>query len=261
MTPLFDYTWSLMIANTDNELSLEAILEILEAAHAGEEPMVEGLRDRKKRRSRQRISNVATALFLAEGFDAVSVARIAAVCEVSEQTVFNYFPTKESMFFDRDESYAAALAQAVRYRGAEPLGEVVVKTLIHGVPFDRWQDLDEAHAVRLFRRFCEVAESSPALRAAPYVELERFTATLGAALAERIGADPDDPEVTLAVIVIAGLARVWARATFKHVHRVSSMAALESAVRADVIRALRIATPTLDAFDNLGSSHARQDRR
>ncbi len=240
-----------MTTNTDNELSVEAILETLEAAHAGEESVVEGLRDRKKRRLRQRISNVATALFLAEGFDTVSVARIAAACEVSEQTVFNYFPTKESMFFDRDESFADALAEAVRHRGAEPLGEVVVNVLIGGVPLDRWQDLDEAHALRLFRRFCEVADSSPALRAAPYVELERFTAIVGAALAERIGADPDDPEVTLAVIVIAGLARVWAHATFMHVQRASSMAALESAVRADLIRALRIATPTLSAFDNV----------
>jgi hypothetical protein len=57
--------------------------------------------------------------------------------------------------------------------------------------------------------------------------------------------------VTLTAIVIAGLARVWARATFTHVQRTSSMAALEGAVRADVIRALRIATPTLSAFDNL----------
>ena len=239
--------------DTDTELSVEAILETLEQAHAAAEPVVAGLRERKKRRLRQRISNVATALFLAEGFDAVSVARIAAACEVSEQTVFNYFPTKESMFFDRDESYAEALADAVRHRGAEPLGEVVVDALIGGIPLDRWQDLDEAHALRLFRRFCEVADSSPALRAAPFVELERFTATLGAALAARVGAASKDPEVTLTAIVIAGLARVWVRAAFTHVQRVSSMAALEDAVRDDVIRALRIAAPTLNAFDSLGA--------
>jgi AcrR family transcriptional regulator len=240
-----------MTTTDEEDLTVKAILETLETAHAAEEPVTAGgLRDRKKRRVRQRISNVATALFLAEGFDNVSVARIAAASEVSEQTVFNYFPTKESMFFDRDESYAEALAEAVRHRRAEALGDVVVNALIGGVPLDRWQDLDEARALRLFRRFCEVADSSPVLRAAPFVELERFTATIGAALAERIGADPDDPEVTLTAIVIAGLARVWARATFTHVQRTSSMAALEGAVRADVIRALRIATPTLSAFDN-----------
>src|SRR5664280_3357990 len=172
---------------TPGDLDADAILEIFgKATHPDEAPDPnESLRQRKKRRVRQQISNMATAMFLVQGFDAVSVARIAAACEVSEQTVFNYFPTKESMFFDRDESYAEALAEAVRYRRAEPLGEVVVNALGGGVPLDRWQDLDEAHALRLFRRFCEVAESSPALRAAPYIALERFTATIGAALAER----------------------------------------------------------------------------
>ncbi len=241
------------MTENDDGLSVDTVLETLEAAHAGEGPVAEGLRERKKRRLRQRISNVATALFLVEGFEAVSVARIAAACDVSEQTVFNYFPTKESMFLDRDESDAEALADAVRHRGAEPLGEVVVNSLIDGLPLDRWQDLDEALALRLFRRFCEVADSSPALRAAPYLELERFTATIGAALAARIGTDSDDPEVTLTAIVIAGLARVWVRAAFIHVQRVSSMAALEEAVRNDVIRALRIAAPTLSAFDNLAT--------
>ena len=59
------------------ELDPERILEILESANAQVLSPDEGLRERKKRRLRQRISNVATALFLAEGFEAVSVARIA----------------------------------------------------------------------------------------------------------------------------------------------------------------------------------------
>jgi AcrR family transcriptional regulator len=222
------------MTTNDNDLSVEAILEALEAAHAGEEPVVvKGLRERKKHRARQRISNVATALFLAEGFDNVTVARIAEASEVSEQTVFNYFPTKESMFFDRSESNVEALADAVRHRGRESLGETVVNTLFGGIPLDRWDGIDEAHSLRLFRRFCEVAESSPTLRAAPYVELESFTATVGASLA----------------------ARVWALATYTQVQRVSSLAALERAVRADVTRAAHLAAPTLDAFDNLDTIH------
>jgi AcrR family transcriptional regulator len=243
-----------MTRNDDDDLSVEAILEALEAAHAGEEPAaVAGLRERKKYRARQRISNVATALFLAEGFENVTVARIAEASEVSEQTVFNYFPTKESMFFDRSDSNVEALAEAVRQRGPVPLGEVVVNTLIGGIPLDRWVGMDEANSLRLFRRFCEVAESSPTLRAAPYVELEHFTATVGASLAERIGRDAGDAEVELAAIVVAGLSRVWALATYTQVQKVSSLAELELAVRADVIRAAQLAAPTLDAFDELDS--------
>jgi AcrR family transcriptional regulator len=242
------------MTTNDDDLTFEAILQALEAAHAGEEPVVvAGLRERKKHRARQRISNVATALFLAEGFDNVTVARIAEASEVSEQTVFNYFPTKESMFFDRSESNVEALADAVRRRGSESLGEVVAGTLFGGIPLDRWDGQDEAQSLRLFRRFCEVAESSQTLREAPYVDFERFTATVGASLAERIGRDPADPEVELAAIVIAGLSRVWALATYKQVQKVSSLAALERAVRADVIRAAHLASPTLDAFDNLDS--------
>jgi AcrR family transcriptional regulator len=242
------------MTTNDGDLSFEAILEALEAAHVDEKPLaVAGLRERKKHRARQRISNVATALFLADGFDNVTVARIAEASELSEQTVFNYFPTKESMFFDRSESNVEALADAVRHRGGESLVEVVVNTLFGGIPLDRWAGQDEAQSLRLFRRFCEVAESSQTLREAPYIELERFTATVGASLAERTGRDSADPEVELAAIVIAGLSRVWALATYAHVQKVSSLAALERAVRDDVTRAAQLATPTLDAFDNLDS--------
>jgi AcrR family transcriptional regulator len=245
-----------MTTNDGNDLSVEAILKALEAAHAADDSVaVEGLRERKKHRARQRISNVATALFLAEGFDNVTVARIAEASEVSEQTVFNYFPTKESMFFDRSESHAGALAEAVRHRGTASLREVVVDTLFDRIPLDRWAGMDEAQSLRLFRRFCEVAESSPTLRAAPYVELEHFTETVGAALAERIDRDPDDPEVEFTAIVLAGLARVWALATYTQVQRASSLAALEVAVRADVTRAAQLAAPTLDAFDKLDGRH------
>ncbi len=234
----------------DHDLSTDAILAILEAVHAHEEPPPdEGLRERKKRRLRQRISNVATAMFLAEGFDNVSVARIAAACEVSEQTVFNYFPTKESMFFDRNESAAGAIADAVRDRGRS-LTEVVTSALSAGLPRDLWEGLDEGYVLRLFRLFCEVAEGSPTLRAAPYLELGSFSATVGAALAERIGADPADPEVRFTAVVIGGLAHVRIQAVFTHVRGASSIAALESAVLADVERALRLAAPTLDAFDS-----------
>jgi AcrR family transcriptional regulator len=234
------------------DLTSDAILEVLEAAHADEEPdPSEGLRERKKRRLRQRISNVATALFLAEGFDQVSVARIAAACEVSEHTVFNYFPTKESMFFDRTESSTDTLAEAVRHRGDTPLGVIVIDVLFADGSLAREGRMDKPLLLHLFRRFCEVAESSPTLRAAPYGEVPRFIAVVGAALAERVGAAPADPEVTLTALVIAGLLRVRMQATYTHIHHTSSMSALERAVRADVARALDIATPALEAFDRL----------
>ena len=101
------------------------ILQLFDVTHAheGEDP-AEGLRERKKRQVRQRISDVATAMFLVHGFDNVTVAQVAAAAEVSEQTVFNYFTTKESMFFDRTEPMISAVADAVRDRMGTPLIDV-----------------------------------------------------------------------------------------------------------------------------------------
>ena len=71
----------------------------------------EGLRARKKRLMRQQLSDAATRMFVERGFDAVRVAEVAEACGVSEKTVFNYFPTKESLILDRME---AAMSVAVR---------------------------------------------------------------------------------------------------------------------------------------------------
>src|SRR6266496_5631258 len=61
---------------------------------------MEGRRERKKQQTRQAISDVATALFMERGFDAVTVAEVARAADVAVQTVFNHFPTKEDLFFD-----------------------------------------------------------------------------------------------------------------------------------------------------------------
>ena len=76
---------------------------------SGGTPGAEGLRARKKRVMRQQLSDTATEMFVARGFDAVRVAEIAEACGVSEKTVFNYFPTKESLLLDRWEVTMGAL--------------------------------------------------------------------------------------------------------------------------------------------------------
>lgn len=73
-------------------------------------PGAEGLRERKKRLLRQRLSDTATEMFLERGFDAVRVSEIARACDVSEKTVFNHFPTKESLILDRGRPRAPRCA-------------------------------------------------------------------------------------------------------------------------------------------------------
>src|ERR1035441_3436259 len=72
-------------------------------------PEAGGLRERKKRLMRQQLSDTATEMFMERGFGAVRVAEVAEACGVSEKTVFNYFPTKESLILDRLDVTVASL--------------------------------------------------------------------------------------------------------------------------------------------------------
>jgi AcrR family transcriptional regulator len=73
-------------------------------------------RSRKRLATRQGISNAATRLFLKRGFDHVTVDEIAHAADVGRMTVFNHFPRKEDMFFDRDEEGREILREALRQR-------------------------------------------------------------------------------------------------------------------------------------------------
>ncbi|MCD2465437.1 TetR/AcrR family transcriptional regulator [Streptomyces sp. MBT42] len=83
-----------------------------------------GLRERKKARTRQALSDAAVALFLERGFDAVSVAEVAAAAEVSKPTLFRYFPAKEDLVLHRfadHEDESARVVAAGRRAGTAPL--------------------------------------------------------------------------------------------------------------------------------------------
>jgi AcrR family transcriptional regulator len=82
-----------------------------------------GLRARKKARTRDAIADAAISLFLAHGFDEVSVNDIAAVAEVSKPTLFRYFPTKEDLVLHRFADHNGEAARVVRDRqpGVSPV--------------------------------------------------------------------------------------------------------------------------------------------
>src|SRR5262252_1457865 len=86
--------------------------------------VVTGLRERKKRQTRQLIFDSARRLFEERGFERVSVAEVARAADVSEVTVFNYFPTKEDLYYGGMQFFEEELLEAVSTR---PAGEPAVK--------------------------------------------------------------------------------------------------------------------------------------
>src|SRR3954451_22002089 len=76
--------------------------------------LMEGLRERKKQQTRDAIAAAALALFLEHGYDTVTVADVAEAADVSEKTVFNYFPAKEDMVFANSEEKLSSRAEAIR---------------------------------------------------------------------------------------------------------------------------------------------------
>jgi len=116
-----------------------------------------GLREQKKEQTRRRISEVATRLFLERGYDAVTTAEIAQVAEVAPATLFNYFPTKESLVFDEDRALEDALVAAVT---ARPAGTAVLDALRGAIldgPYLRFAH-DQSYA-----QFFELIRATPAL--------------------------------------------------------------------------------------------------
>ena len=152
-----------------------------------------GLRESKKLRMRQEIADTAMRLFVARGFDHVTVAEVAAASGVSEKTVFNYFPTKEDLFFDEVPARQVAAVEAIRGRRA---GESVVATL---------RRLQAAECPRLcspgFAAFAGVIEESPALQAKELEVMASFTEVLAGAIRTELGAHEVDAKIAANVLV------------------------------------------------------------
>ena len=93
----------------------------------------EGLRERKKRAARQAIAAAARRLFAERGYDAVTVAEVAAAAEVSEKTVFNYFATKEDLAFAGREEGIALFETAIAQRAPGTPVLAVFRSITHDV--------------------------------------------------------------------------------------------------------------------------------
>lgn len=144
-----------------------------------------GLRERKKEQTRQQISAVARQLFFERGYDAVTVAQIAEAADVSEATVFNYFRTKEGLFFSGMDSYEAALVEAVRQRAP---GQSVLGAFRRHL-LDNLGRLSDRRAAQGIAAAAKVIGSSADLQSKEREVLAHHTQALAAVIAGDLGGD------------------------------------------------------------------------
>ena len=105
-----------------------------------------GLRERKKARTRRLIADTAARLFAERGYEHVAVTDVAREAEVAEQTVYNYFPTKEQLVTDREQQVQDRLCDLIRSRppGVTPAAAIRDFVLgsvagIRSIPADLWR--------------------------------------------------------------------------------------------------------------------------
>ena len=246
------------VAELGQELadSLRRVRRFQEAAELRRHPD-EGLRERKRRLTRQRISDVATILFGARGFDNVKVSEVADIVGVSEKTVYNYFPTKESMVLDWADETVESLARVIRECPPnESLTAAVVRAMKEDM--ERFDNVPDDLVVFL-PRFMELIDSTPALRAAWLEMYDRIVTVATDALAARAEVDPRDPEPMIAARALSGLGGVALAARVRYIEQGLRGAALREAVLGDVDRAARLLETGLWSFNLL--THGRRTKQ
>ncbi|MEV4558248.1 TetR family transcriptional regulator [Kitasatospora sp. NPDC049285] len=146
-----------------------------------------GRRERKKAATRQALADAALDLFLAHGYDAVTLHAVAEAADVSTTTLLKHFPSKEALVFDEEADQEAALIAAVRDRAPgttipQALREHVKRVRIHAAGSDA-----------RFTRFLDLVRETPALSAYAHRMWMRHEDALAHAIATDTGAPPGDP--------------------------------------------------------------------
>jgi len=155
---------------------------------------------RKRLATRQRISDVATRLFIERGFDHVTMDEIAEAADVSRMTVFNHFSRKEDLFFDLDEEGREDLLAALQKKnpGTPPVEALRL--------FAHWAVTHQRPYVRFFDegsdKFMDAIQASEALKARARAIRDELTDTLTVALAKSVDGPLPDPVASLAASLL-----------------------------------------------------------
>jgi AcrR family transcriptional regulator len=159
-----------------------------------------GLRERKRRKTRETIIKVALELFVERGYEETTIAEIADAAEISPRTIFAYFPSKEDiLFYDMPEALER-LAQVLRDR---PEGATALDALRDFIAGTLSPASEEEHNVALRRR--TVIAANEMLRRNQRARLAPFEQLMAEAIAKDLRAGPDDirPRMIAAALVTA----------------------------------------------------------
>jgi AcrR family transcriptional regulator len=213
-------------------------------------PEAEGLRARKKREQRRQLSDTATRLFLERGFDGVRVAEIAEACGVSEATVYNYFPSKESLILDRLDGTASAFVQAVGDPDRDPVNAVIdaLNEQLHHLLKSAPAGSDETPRLDSIHRFGALIRSTPSLRAHSSNRKETCTTLTAAALAERYQLDAYDPRMMIAAAALVGLWQLQSDSLFRATSIERRLDGVARRVQADLEAAAKLISRGLDSL-------------
>jgi AcrR family transcriptional regulator len=161
-----------------------------------------GLRELKKARARRHIADTAARLFAERGYEHVSVADVAREAEVAEQTVYNYFPTKEQLVTDRDQQIQDRLCDLIRSRppGMTPAAAIRGFVLgsvdaIRAIPPENWRG-----------ELGYLAAISPAVHRLALELADRQAAAMASAISDTSSVPPEI--ATLQGIALAGILQI-----------------------------------------------------
>ncbi len=193
--------------------------------------MSEGLRERKKQRTREQIVEAAMGLFAERGYQATTIADIATAADVAPRTFFSYFPSKEAVVFHTVDRDLEGLASALRDR---PPGETAFDGLRRWIDemFDEWMAEEDAALLR--KRLCRENEGLANFEGGMMARIHEL-------LLEAIAEDLDEPADALRPRLVAAAAMAALTSLDRgldeqaeqpgHVAKAEALAVLDDALR------------------------------
>jgi AcrR family transcriptional regulator len=220
-----------------------------------------GLRETKKRETRQHISDTATRMFIEYGFDHVRVSDVAEKCGVSEKTVFNYFPTKESLVLDQVDPMIERLRERLGPGAEDAPTDAMTDLVDETVEMLIKNGLGQSEMEPLMHKFMAMVNSTPALTAARDAATKRLIDTAVETLAARYDRETDDAEIRVIAIALVGF---WDAGRIRAVHHAragKSPTEIRTLTRKDMAKAAKLIHNGLDGAFMGGTPKPRKSSR